>query len=158
MITDRILISGEYRKRCQNTLNHLYQQLKWFETWSVNTDLKDFKYLQKKGIYIHLYLVEKTKLNLPPKDQYIVTFASQGDKIPVALFARSDSEKLNFKEEPLPVLPLKEIKRLIVRKKRQLEKVEYYLADQMENISLLHDYQSYLQDRLNARDCSLNCA
>ena len=51
----------------------------------------------------------------------------------------------------MPVLPLEEIKRQIVRKKRQLEAVEFYLADQAENISLLHDYQSYLQDRLSTR-------
>ena len=57
-ITNRILISRDFKKQCQIRLNELNQQLKWYETWGDNIDLKDFKYLQKKGIYIRLYLVE----------------------------------------------------------------------------------------------------
>lgn len=150
-VTDRILISGKYRKRCQLKLNSLQKQLNWYKTWGEHIDPKDFGYLQKKGIYIHLYLVEKTFLKSLPKDQHIVAFAKQGDKVPVALFSRSESEKLNFKEEPLPVLSFEEVKRQIIRKKRQLEEVELYLSDQAENIALLHDYRQFLEDRLNTQ-------
>ena len=83
-----------------------------------------------------MYLVEKTNVNSLPKDLNIITFSEWNNKVPIALFTRSASEKLNFKEEPLPVLPYKEIKRQIVRKKRQLEEVDNYLIDQAENISL----------------------
>ena len=150
-IIDRIMISGNFRKQCQVKLNNLQQQLKWYGTWGKKIDRKDFRYLQKKGIYIRLYLVEKTDLDALPKNQYIETFPEKANKIPVALFGRSASEKLNFKEEPLPTLPLNEIKRQMVRKKRQLEEVEFYLTDQAENIALLREYQKYLQDRLNTR-------
>ncbi len=150
-IIDRILISGEFRKRGQNTLANLNEQLKWYETWGEKIDLKDFKYLEKKGIYIRLYLEKKTDLNALPKNKYIEIFPEKKGNTPVALFSRSASEKLNFKEEPPPTLPFVEIKKQIIRKKRQLEQVEFYLADQAENISLLHDYQNYLQDRLNTR-------
>lgn len=150
-IVDRIMISGNFREQCQLKLDHLQQQLKWYETWGENNEIKDFKYLQKKGIYIRLYLVEATDLNSLPKDQIITTFPKHENKIPIVLFTRSASEKLNFKEEPLPQLPLEEIRRQIVRKKRQLEQVEFYLADQAEKNPLLHDYQHYLQDRLNTR-------
>jgi V/A-type H+-transporting ATPase subunit I len=51
----------------------------------------------------------------------------------------------------LPFLPLEEIRRQLVRKERQLEEVDFYLSDQAENMSLLHDYRSYLQDQLNTR-------
>ncbi|MEO1262457.1 MAG: hypothetical protein AAFZ15_26860 [Bacteroidota bacterium] len=150
-IVDRIMISGKFRKHCQIKLDDLQRQLKWYETWGAEIDRKDFKRLQKKGIYIHLYLLEKSDLNLLPKNQYIETFPEKDNKIPVALFTRSDSEKLNFKEEVLPALSLSDVKRQIVRKRRQLEEVAYYLTDQAEGISLLHDYQNYLQDRLNTR-------
>ena len=150
-MVDRIMIASNFKKQCQLKLDDLHQQLKWYETWGENIDRKDFKYLQKNAVYIRLYLVEKTALKSLPKDQYIVTFKEQENKIPIALFARSASEKLNFKEESLPALPLEEIKRQIVRKKRQLKEVEFYFTDQAENISLLYDYQSYLQDQLNTR-------
>jgi V/A-type H+/Na+-transporting ATPase subunit I len=151
-LTDRILISSEFTKRCQSTLDDLNKQLKWYEIWGTNLDLKDFKYLQKKGINIHLYLVEKALLKSLPQDESIVFFAAQEGKIPLALFARSDSQKLPFKEEPLPLLPLEEIKRQIVRKKRQLKEVAFYLVDQTKHLLLLRDYQSYLQDRLDTRE------
>ena len=46
-ITDRILISGKFRKQCQNTLDDLNRQLKWYEKWGEKNDLKDFNYLRK---------------------------------------------------------------------------------------------------------------
>ena len=148
-ITNRILISGEFRKRGQSTLDFLRKQLQWYRTWGENIAPKDFKYLRKRGIHVRLYLVEKNKANLIPEDRAIVTFPEHDNKIPVALFARSPSEVLDFKEVRPPVLPLAEVERQMVKKSRQLEEVEFYLADQAENIALLHDYQSYLQDRLD---------
>jgi V/A-type H+-transporting ATPase subunit I len=152
-IIDRVLISSRFKKECQNKINHLQQQLKWYETWGENINRKDFKYLREKGIYIRLYLIDKALLKtIDQKDRHIITFAEHEKKIPVALFARSGSEKLRFKEEPLPFLPLEEIRRQLVRKERQLEEVDFYLSDQAENMSLLHDYRSYLQDQLNTRN------
>jgi V/A-type H+-transporting ATPase subunit I len=151
-ITDRVLISGEFRKRGQAALAALHKQLDWYRTWGENVDPKDFAYLRKKGIYLRLYLVDKSHLKLLPQDQYLVTFAAREDnQVPVALFARSRSETLLFQEEPIPTLSRPEVERQIVRKKRQLEELEFYLADQADNIALLYDYQSYLQDRLNTR-------
>ncbi len=150
-MTERILISGEFRKRCKQKLDQLQQQLKWYETWGKGIDIKDFRYLENKGIHIRLYLVKTKLLSSLPENQCLVTFPEQNGEVPVALFTRSKSEKLNFREEPLPILPLDEIKRQIIRKKRQLEEVEFYLADQVENIALLHDYQSYIKDQLKTR-------
>ena len=150
-ITDRTLTSVAFRKKCQATIDQLQAQLSWYETWGENVERKDLEYLQKKGIYVRLYLVEKKDLAVVPTDRYVASFPERAGKIPLALFARSDSERLPFKEESLPVLPLSQIKRQLVRKNRQLEEVNFFLNDQAENLSLLYDYQSYLQDRLNTR-------
>jgi V/A-type H+/Na+-transporting ATPase subunit I len=151
-ITDRILRSDAFRKRAQDTLDHLQKQLDWYQTWGENIDPKDFEYLRKKGIYLRLYQLDKGLLNQIPEDHYIVTLAErEKNQVPVALFARSPSESLIFKEEPIPVLPLHEVRQQLAKKERQLEELEYYLADQAESIELLCDYQSYLQDRLNTR-------
>ena len=150
-LLDRILIARKFKKKCQLKIEALQQQLKWYEIWGENLNRKDFKYLEEKGIYLRLYLLEKAALSSLPTDQTIEIFAAQENKIPIALFARSASEKLNFKEVSLPHLSLKEIRRQLVRKERQLEEVETYLSDQALNIGLLKDYQSYLEDRLNIR-------
>jgi V/A-type H+-transporting ATPase subunit I len=151
-ITDRIMISGRVRKSCKHVLEDLNHQLKWYETWGENIKPIDFKYLQKKGITIHLYLVDESVLDTLPEDLCIERFPKRENKIPIAVFARKDFEKLDLEEEELPTLSHDEIKLQIVRKKRQLEEVEYYLADQLENISLLHEYKSYLYDRLNTTE------
>lgn len=150
-LTDRILIAGNLRKRCQHALQELNEQLEWYKTWGENVNIKNFKYLEKKGIKIHLYLVDESNLATLPDDLCMVTFPAKENKIPIAIFTRSDSEKLDHQEEPLPTLTHSEIKQQIKRKKRQLEEVEYYLADQVENIPILRDYMRYLYDRLNTR-------
>lgn len=150
-ITERIVNSVDFRKRCLATLDQLQRQLKWYETWGKNTSLKDLKYLREKGIYVRLYLLDKKYLDALPNDQCIVSFEEKAGKVPVALFTRSESEKLQFIEEPLPDLPLAEIRQQMVRKNRQLEKVESYLAEQTAHFELLKDYHAYLQDRVNSQ-------
>ena len=149
-IVNRVLITGEIRKQGQARLQDLYQQLAWYKIWGENVDVKDFKYLRDKGIYVYLYLVEKAFLDTIPNNQCIVKFKEQDGKVPIALFARSASEKLNLKEEQLPRLTYDQVNRQIVRKNRQLEEVELFLSDQAEEISLLKDYYGFLVDRLNS--------
>jgi V/A-type H+-transporting ATPase subunit I len=150
-ITNRVLRSGDLRRQCKTKLAELEEELNWYRTWGQDIDIKDISNLREEGIYIRLYLVEKAVLESLPQDQCIVAFAEQGNKIPIALFARSKSEKLNFKEVPLPKLHLQEVRRQIVRKKRQLDEVEFYLAYQVKNISFLYEYLDFLKDRLNTQ-------
>ncbi len=147
-ITEYVLNTEAFSKQCKDTLEHLQQQLNWYQTWGKNIDIKDFAYLEKKGIFIRLYKVDVTDLNSLPENQYIEIFPGKGNKKLVALFSQSDTDKLNFKEEPLPSFSLEEIKRQIFRKKRQLNEVENYLTVQAENLTILHDYLKYLQDQL----------
>ena len=151
-MTKRVMKAVDFRKRCHSVLAELQQQLNWYETWGRNVNRKDFSYLRGKGIYVRLYLLDRAQLNTIPREEHtLVTFAEQEQKNPVALFARTEAEQLDFREEQLPTLPLQAIEQQIIRKKRQLEQVEYFLADQAAEIALLHDYQGYLQDRLKTR-------
>lgn len=151
-ITDRVLTTGRLQKRVRHALDDLQKQLAWYRTWGETIDPQDFDYLREKGVYIRLYLLDKSLLKLIPAAHHIVTFAERKDnQVPVALFARSASETLPFQEEPIPARSLAEVERQIDRKKRQLEELELYRTDQAENIALLHDYRDYLQDRLNTR-------
>jgi V/A-type H+-transporting ATPase subunit I len=150
-VTNRTLVAVKFRKECSNKLNYLEQQRKWYEIWGKNTKPKDIGYLAQKGIHIRLYLVEKKYLNSIPEDKCVVRFPEQDGKIPLALVSRDASEKLAFKEEPLPHLPLATIQQQIARKTRQLEAVDFYLTDQSESIALLQEHHDYLQDLVNTR-------
>lgn len=146
-ITDRVLISADFKQQCKDKLDNLQQQLKWYETWGERVHLKDFKYLRERGIYIRLYRADKAAAPTVAKDRCIAAFPEQDGKIPIALFTRNESEKLDLKEERLPTLALKEIRRQITRKKRQLTEVELYLEDQANSLDLLDDYLRLLKDR-----------
>ncbi len=150
-ITDRVLASGAFRQECQNKLDHLTRQLTWYETWGEQVDVKDFNYLRDKGIHIHLYQIDKHQVAAVSKDRHVVAFPERDGEVPIALFTRDENEKLPLKEEPLPVLPISEIKRQIRRKKRQLQKVELYLEDQAKNMDLVSDYLHFLKDRLEVQ-------
>lgn len=150
-ITDRVLASVDFKQQCKEKLDNLLQQLDWYKTWGEQVKKRDFKYLRDKGIYIRLYRVDKAVAPSLSKDHYIATFPERNGKIPLALFSRDKAEKLELKEEPLPALPLREVRRQMARKKRQLEEVELYLQDQAESLELLNDYLRFLKDRLGTQ-------
>ena len=150
-ITDRVLASVDFKRHCKEKLDDLQQQLDWYKTWGEQVKTRDFKYLQERGIYIRLYRVDKTAAPSLSKDYCIAAFPERNGKIPIALFSRDKAEKLDLKEEPLPALPLREVRRRIARKKRQLGEVELYLQDQAESLDLLHDYLRFLKDRLGTQ-------
>jgi len=150
-IVERVLKTSEIKQKAQNSLNEINEQLTWYTTWGENVNLSDFEYLQKKNIHIRLYLIEKSFLKLIPKDLCAVTFTEQDGKIPVALFSKNASEKLNFKEEPLPELSLRAINEYSKRKVRQLEAVDQFLNTNTNYIDVLKDYLDILKERLNTQ-------
>lgn len=150
-ITDRVLRTADIKQKCQNKLDDLNQQLRWYETWGEKTDIKDFEYLREKGIYIRLHQVNKPLVRSLAKNHCIVAFPEHDGKVPIAFFTQDESEKLNLKEELLPELPIMEIKRQIKRKKRQLAEIGLFLEDQATNMVLLDDYLFFLKDRLGVQ-------
>lgn len=145
---DRVLRTNEIRQSTQDVLNDLYHQLSWYKTWGEKLEINDFNYLKKKGVYIRLYLIDKTYVASLTKKHCIVVFPEKEGKVPIALVSQDESEKLSPKEIQLPQLSYNEVKRKIIRKERQLNEVDVYLQDQAQGISALEDYLVFLQDRL----------
>jgi V/A-type H+-transporting ATPase subunit I len=150
----RTLMAVKFKSLCQKRRTQLMQQLSWYQIWGANSSPGDIRALAKKGIYIRLYLIEKKQLAALPEDKFILRFAEQAGKVPIALTTRSATDTLPFTEVSLPRLPLETIRQQIVRKERQLASVGLYLADMAENIPLLQAYHDYLNDQLNARKVS----
>jgi V/A-type H+-transporting ATPase subunit I len=150
-IVERVLRTSEIKQKLQNSLNELNKQRAWYKTWGENVKVTDFDYLQKKNIHIRLYRIDKSLLKLVPKDKYVVTFSEKDGKIPLALFTQNTSEKLTFKEEPLPEISLNLVKEYIKRKERQLNAIELYLSDKADSIEALEYDLDILNDRLAAQ-------
>jgi len=149
-LAGRILLSQDIKKRCLETMAELQRQRQWYECWGKNIDLNDFKFLFERGVNIRLYNINKGKLSDLPQDTYICKVSEKEDSVQVALVSRSAAEQIEFKEVQLPSFSMKKVEYQLTRRKRQLNEVDLFLQDMAENISLLQDYESYLQDRLSS--------
>jgi len=150
-LIDRLLISIDFKKKCEETIDILSQQLDWYETWGEDIDVSDLKYLEQKGVYVRLYHVEPSEIEKLPEDQVVIKFPKTNNKVPVALFTKESSTGIDYKEEKLPRLGVEKIKQQLVRKKRQQEQVDVFLSDQICNLSLLNEYHAYLQDGIKSK-------
>jgi V/A-type H+-transporting ATPase subunit I len=148
-LVDRVLQTQEIRQRGQEKLEDLRQQLYWYHTWGEKVDLKDIALLEKKGIFLRLYLLDKSVVASLDPQYTFVKLPERNGKVPLVLIARNESEKLNHKEESLPRLLHANIERQIKRKERQLAEVEYFLADLAENLTWLEDYLLLLKEHLD---------
>ncbi len=147
-LVDRILLTPEIEQNCNNKLLELNQQLEWYNIWGENVAVKDFNYLQEKGIYVRLYLVDKSSVNELKKNHCIATFQEYDNKVPIALFATNATERLDLKEETLPKLSLEVIKEQLKEAEEQLKESTLFLENQVGNIVLLKDYLLELEERL----------
>ena len=147
-LVDRVLQTEEIREKGQAIQADLQHQRAWYDTWGENVQVKDMAFLRKHGIYLRLYLLDKSAANALDGSYTVVKFPVHGGKVPVALIARSESEQLSRKEVPLPELPLKDIEEQIERKKRQMHAVDDFLADQAQHCGWLEEYLILLKDQL----------
>ncbi len=150
-LVDRVLQTEEIRRKCQERLDDLNQQLHWYGIWGEKTNRKDIAYLEEQGLYLKLYLLDKSVASSLEGKHTLVKLSEHDGKVPTVLIARNKSGKLNHKEGPMPQLPFEDIKQQIERKERQLAEVEHFLKDQAENIKWLEAYHLLLKDRLGTQ-------
>jgi V/A-type H+-transporting ATPase subunit I len=149
-IIDRLLKSEIVEQNIYKTLEELNAQLQFYDTWGLQFHKEDLGHLRKKGIYIRLYLLDKSQIKELAKDKIVETLPERNGKVPVALFSQSATNRLNFKEIEWPSLSYKVLKDIKNRKERQLEQLEVFLNEQKPYESVLKDYCSFLEDRLNS--------
>jgi V/A-type H+-transporting ATPase subunit I len=149
-IVNRVLTSVMIRQNLEKALEELQMRTSFYDIWGKDFDKKALKVLQTKGIYIRLYLLDKTYIKSLPEDQVILRFPKFKEQIPVALFSQNPDETLKFKEVVLPKLSFPEIQDIKQRKARQLSQVEVYLSEQIQYLPVLREYLQVLKDRLNS--------
>lgn len=147
-IVNRILLAQRVREQAQKKLDELNQQLSWYQTWGEQVNIRDVKYLADKGIYIRLYKVDKQLSPFLSESHSIATFEEHNGQVPIALFSRDASERLDFREVALPHLSYPAVQQQITNKKRQLEKARTYLQEKQTTRALLEDYRQYLFNML----------
>ncbi|MEO1031379.1 MAG: hypothetical protein AAFX55_08235 [Bacteroidota bacterium] len=149
-IIGRLLKSKTVKQNIDKTLEDTTFQLQFYDTWGQQFHKKDLDDLNRNGIYVRLYAIEKSQIKKLPKDKTTVVFAEKDGKIPVALFSQNAKDRLNFKEITIPDLLYTSLQNIKKRKERQLEQLEVFLNEQKAYVELLTDYSHYLNDRFNS--------
>lgn len=157
-LVDRILQTEEIRQKCQGKLEELRRQYAWYKTWGKEVQVKDIALLEKRGIFLRLYLLDKAVAASLGEEHTLVQFPEHNGKIPTVWVSRDKSGKMSHKQTPLPRFSFEDIEQQMERKERQLAKVEHFLEDQAENIPWLEDYHMFLEDQLNVQRASDNMA
>jgi V/A-type H+-transporting ATPase subunit I len=151
-LVDRVLQTEGIREKGQAILEDLQHQKAWYDTWGEKVQVKDIAFLRERGLFLRLYLLEKSAVNALGNTPAIVKFPERQGKVPVVLIARKESEHLNLKEVPLPRLPLEDIDQQLERKERQMEAVDHFLIDQAQHYGWLEEYCILLKDQLGIQE------
>lgn len=147
-LVDRIHTTEAIREKCKDKIDELNQQLNWYKTWGNRVNIRDFKYLREKGIYLRLYILDKDQVSQLDEKHNIIILDKNKAQNAIVLVSQSDSDRLEYKEEELPNLPYLVAKQQLVRKERQLTEVTHFLEDQTQNIEWLENYHCFLKDQL----------
>lgn len=151
-LVGRVLQTEELCQKCRERLQALRVQLNWYDTWGRETRVKDLAYLRQMGIYLRLYLADKSELAALQQQHTIISLPERDGKVPVVLVSRQASEKLNRKEVPLPEWPYADVKQQADRKERQLKAIDRFLQSRAAYLDELKDYQLFLKDRLDIQE------
>lgn len=141
-------ISLNHQKEGMNRELAEYQDInKWFDKWGA-ISYDSIQQLQRKGVFIHLYVTDKNFLKRMPDDKIIHIEKEDGGAIYLALFGQTPEEKLDLKEEQIPQVEPAEVKSKIATLETEIKQVDQKLDDLAGARDGLITYKNDLAKRL----------
>lgn len=149
-IIDDILEIEELRTTLKQRHSELTEMEAWYERWG-KISLEDVKTLAKEGLFVRLYAASRSAMEDIPEDRWIFEIGGDKNDVRLVLVARSESDKLPFKEETFPVMEWGEIReergeierklKALTKKMRQytgdIEKIKDYIQAEGKNLTLV---------------------
>jgi V/A-type H+-transporting ATPase subunit I len=124
-----------------------YQEInKWFDKWGA-ISYDSIQQLKEKGIFIHLYIIDKSFLKRLPPDKIIHVEEDNGI-IRLALFGQTPDDKLNLKEEQIPQIEPDQIRAKSAALEQEINQVDQKLNDMAGVRDGLTAYKNDLIKRL----------
>lgn len=148
VLSNRILKVKDLFTSCKNKITSINQQLKWYQIWGNNFQLKDLQLLKENGIFVKLYLIKKEDVKKLPKPFCIQTFSEIDNQIPIVFFTKKPEENLDFKPVHFPKNSLEDLQKQLSRKNRQLEKIDEFIVENIPYLPSLKNHISNLNDSL----------
>lgn len=151
-LMEKVLDAEKHRQNLERIRQDLVRDIKWFENWGSIT-LEDIKSLNKKGVWIKLYLLDDKSLKRISDQKNIQVIGKLNDFNQVVLFARNANENLGELEEiPFPKNELETSKELLNSTNADLENNKKFLQQLSLQKTLLHDGLKERMRRFNVRN------
>ena len=124
-----------------------YQEIKkWFDRWGA-ISFDSIQQLKEKGIFVHLYITDKSFLKRLPDDKIIHVEQDNGI-VRLALFGQTPDDKLDLKEEQIPQIEPAEVLKKIATLEQEISQVDQQLGELAGVREGLTDYKNDLAKRL----------
>jgi len=127
-ITKRFIDLLQGKEKLLNEKYELESLLNWYERWG-KVSIGLIKELQKYGVYIKLYTVEKGFLKKLPEEKNIVVVGQDKFNAYIVLFGESEDDHLDLKEELIPQENPNEVYKRYGEVLSELEKVDKEIFD-----------------------------
>jgi V/A-type H+-transporting ATPase subunit I len=145
-MVQQALALNQQKEGLQRELAEFNEINKWFDKWGA-ISYDSIQQLKEKGIFVHLYLTDKSFLKRLPADKIIHVEQDNGT-IRLALFGETPDDKLDLKEEQIPQIEPDEVKAKIAGLENEINQVDQKLSDLAGARPSLINYKDDLTKRL----------
>jgi len=145
-IIEQALALHRQREGLRRELAELSEINAWFDRWG-QISYRSIQQLREKGIFVRLYVGDKSFLKRLPRDK-IVHIEEVDGQVHLALFSQTPDDKLDLKEEPIPSMEPDLVKAQIGSLEQEIRQIEGQLNQLASGRAALHAYRQDLLKRL----------
>jgi V/A-type H+-transporting ATPase subunit I len=144
---EQALSLSHQKEGFQRELAEFQEINKWFESWG-NVSYRSIQQLKAAGIFVRLYVADKSLLKRLPADKMIHIEKEENGTFYLALFGQNPDDKLDLKEEQIPEIEPAEIRTKISQSENEINQVDQQLYELAGVRDSLTSYKNDLTKRL----------
>ncbi|MDB4584832.1 hypothetical protein N9164_16910, partial [Draconibacterium sp.] len=150
-LMEKVLDAENQRNQLKTVKDNLSSDLEWFKNWG-NITLKDIKELNKKGLWIKLYLLEEKELKRVSERDDIEVVGKLGNLNQVILLTNDSNVSLDYQEHYFPETEAEQVAGLMKDTKADLEENKKYLISLNAQKQILQEGLEERKRRFNVRN------
>jgi len=145
-LVEKIISLATRKDQLNNVLEEEKKKLNWFQTWG-NVSMSEIEELKNTGIYIRLYVSDKSYLKKLPEDRMIYIVNEGKYKVYLALVSTEENSTLDLKEEIIPLDDFGSVKDKIASIEKELSQINKKINDLSEFQADILAYQEKIKKR-----------
>lgn len=141
---DEILLLSDQLTSLESQLEEAQKIREWFNVWG-EVSLDSIQTVEEAGVTVRCYKLDKGALKTVPDNLNVQILREEQDAIYAVLFAQSDEEKLDFREEIMPRIQVSELDKSIQKLKVEIGATENSIINPLNQKPAIQEYMKKLQ-------------